>query len=100
MKSRRITITAFRRRRTIVLPDQFVDADADTARTLETVMQLDDVVPEPASLNKIQQRRIDYERKNETERAVVNRDGGFRIFPKINLRSIRQRLFGRPGERS
>jgi hypothetical protein len=66
MKRRRITITAFRRRRTVVIPGRLEGNHVEPAGNRETTLvRLAGERPEPISKTTLEKRRNDHERNDE-----------------------------------
>lgn len=96
MTTRRITITAFRRRRTVVLTSNLQKSDVEPAGAPEQTMQSSaNGIPETISKTTIEKRRNDHESKDESIDNPNPRDIGFWIVPSTIKRAISEKLFAR-----
>lgn len=75
MKRRRITITAFRRRRTVVIPSKLEGHHVEpVSNRVTTLVETAGERPEPISNTNIEKRRNDHERKDENCDDTCNTD--------------------------
>jgi hypothetical protein len=100
MTTRRITITAIRRRRTVVLTANFQKSNAEPASADEQSLQSSaNRNPESIPKTTIKKRRNDHEWKDENDNNANTRDIGFWIVPSAIKSAISEKLFARSGKR-